>query len=392
MNKNIYIINQSYGDEREHLKEELGQSLKNTYRVTIFAGRNGDKQLKKHEHSNGVEIYRISNSRMRRTTLGRLKSYLSFIIGAFWKMLRIKVNSIVIVTTQPLFVAYLVTLFKRMKRLKIVYNVQDLYPDVLVALGKKDPKSISMKLVRSIQIKTLANSDRIVVIGKSMKNRIINEYKVGTDRVSVIENWGIGRLEDTATVKRNTSSRVRVLYTGNLGETHEIDTLLGAMRIIMDTNTDDSFCFRFVGLGSNFARLKRICAEERLKLAEFSDPVSEEDLVNEYMNSDISLVISSKAIEGILVPSKFYTAVLFNPVVFIGSITDAPAQHIINGSFGYVLDNGDSKGLVNILEKLQSDKGQLESMRMKARSYYYENLRSSIRIAQWKELIDELVS
>jgi len=390
MNNNIYIINQSYGDGREHLKEELGQSLNNTYGVTIFAGRNGNKQLKKHECSNGLEIYRISNSRMKRTILGRLTSYVSFIVGAFWKALKIKANSTVIVTTQPPFVAYLVTLFKRMKRLKILYNVQDLYPDVLVALGKKASEAISIKLVRSIQTKTIMKSDRIVVIGESMKDRIIREYKVGSDRVSVIENWGMKRLENIVIVRSNVSSRIRLLYTGNLGETHEIDTLLGAMRILADTNTKDSFCFRFVGLGSNFVRLKRVCTEERLTIAEFSDPVSEEDLVNEYMNSDISLVISNKAIEGILVPSKFYTAVLFNPVVFIGGITDTPAQHIINGDFGYVLENGDSEGLVRILNELRLNNDQLQSMRSNAKAYYYANLSSSIRIAQWKNLIDEL--
>ena len=85
---------------------ELAESLtERGIQVTALAGRglyNGGERLARSEEHRGVRIERAwSTSFGKRTTLARVSDYLSFYVGAFWKMLRLPRHELVMALTTP---------------------------------------------------------------------------------------------------------------------------------------------------------------------------------------------------------------------------------------------------------------------------------------------------
>ena len=390
--RKIVLINQAYGGV-EHLKFSLGSYLeKKGYNLQVVCGKNGDESLPSHEIRGKQEIIRVSNSVMQRNFWGRIKSYCSFILGFLKYIRRIENNSIVIVTSQPFMSVFIIACLKKKKKLTVLYNIQDLYPDIIVALNKKWMPKILLRTIKAWQKFALSRSDVIIAIGNSMKKLLEREYKESCGKIRVIENWGIREIENTVfKYKESPTGKLRVLYTGNMGESHEIETLLGAIRFIAHKREyRELVLFKIIGFGVNYLKLRSICEEEALDFVVFSDPIPTPELVREYKNSDISIVISDKRIEGILVPSKFYSLCMANPVIFIGSKTDTPAEHIKAGKLGFCFENGEAERLARALIKLAKDKEKKKQLRENARQYYREFLSSDIRLNQWEQIIKEL--
>lgn len=383
----IYLINQFYGIG-EHLKYDLGEHLiEQGHHIKVITGNNGDESLPPHEKNVNKEIFRINTPRLTRTFWGRIKSYLGFCSGTLKHIIKIETGSTVVVTTQPFFVAFLVALFKNQKRLKVIYNVQDLYPEILHALGKSGEKSILTKIIGRIQNYTLNRSDVVVAIGFSMKKKIVENYKLPLEKVLVIENWGQSDKEAKLLQRPLTNNAIRILYTGNMGESHEIDTLWGTFQMIKQEGLSEIFQFRIIGIGSNYQKLKSLCLTHDFSFVEFAEPITSEKLMFEYANADLALVISNWEIEGILVPSKFYSVATSCPVIFIGSQNDTPSQHILKGNFGYVIQNGNSKRLFEILVDLIPNRNKLIDLRTNAYLYYQKFLHSSLRLKEWEEVL-----
>lgn len=399
MNKKqtIYLINQWYGQLREHLKKDLAEFLSNyNFSIKVITGMNGQK-LPAFEKSRNIEILRVYNPDMRGNILKRVISYLLFSLGIFFHLIKAESGALVIVTSQPFTAPFIISFLKNIKKFRVIYNVQDLYPDIIKATNFWRHKSCLYKTIYKLQKRALAKADKIIAISQVMKDYIENTYYISNKKIDVIENWGNPYVEehaknmDVTQISRPKESLLKISYVGNLGLSHEIDTLVGTFRLIKKNGISDKVKFTIIGSGENFRNLKIICDRNNFDFIELKPPISYSELVYYHFNTDIELVISHEKLVGILVPSKFYTASIGKPVIFIGSVKDTPSEHINKGKHGYFIQNGDSLGLFKIITNILNDKSLLKQLSNNAYKYYFSNLSKEIRLKEWHDLIIKIL-
>jgi glycosyltransferase involved in cell wall biosynthesis len=95
------------------------------------------------------------------------------------------------------------------------------------------------------------------------------------------------------------------------------------------------------------------------------------------------------ALEGYVVPSKFYGALAAGrPIVFIGARDGELAQEIAACRCGITIDPHDAAGLAHFLRRLCCEPATARAMERNARVFFDGNFDTSHAISKWTALLD----
>src|SRR5215468_4002350 len=177
----LIILNQFFYPDHSatsQLMTELAESLvERGLSVTALAGRgryNGGEKLSRRDVYRGVRIARAwATSFGKMSTAGRIMDYLSFYIGATWTLLRLPEHDAIMSLTTPPLIGIVALLIGRLRGMRSIMLVQDVYPEIAVALGALRASSPVTKLLTWTSSQVLKRSDRIVVLSDCMRRRII---------------------------------------------------------------------------------------------------------------------------------------------------------------------------------------------------------------------------
>ena len=151
----LLFFNRSFHPDVEatgQLLSELCEDLSDEHDVTVVAGRPYNMQRfgswlpVKRETWERVRILRAFNPRLdKRSFIGRVLNLLSYFCFSFVAGFFAKRPDVIIVETDPPVLGLVALFFAKLYRAKLVFYLQDLYPDVGVALGKlKNPLLVRM--------------------------------------------------------------------------------------------------------------------------------------------------------------------------------------------------------------------------------------------------------
>jgi glycosyltransferase involved in cell wall biosynthesis len=192
----------------------------------------------------------------------------------------------------------------------------------------------------------------------------------------VIHNWANAAL---APVPR-TDSRFAVGYSGNLGRAHEFETIVGAMRALPHVR------FVFTGGGAQLDAVKRAASGN----AEFRPYVPREALSASLSAVDAHLVSLQPALEGLIVPSKFYGILaVARPAIFIGARDGELARIIEEHRCGVVVQPGDVEALTRAIAMLASDPAAAAEMGRRGRELYLARFEPQHAFAAWERVLEE---
>lgn len=163
-----------------------------------------------------------------------------------------------------------------------------------------------------------------------------------------------------------------LLYSGNLGFGHELDTVL---RAVYALNGDTNLRVLLVGNGKGLAETRRFVQELGLSNVEFRPPVPLYGLAELLASGDIHVVSQKPGTEGLIVPSKVYGSLAAGrPVIFIGPEHCEVARIVRDGRCGFVVAPGDIESAAQALRKLALDAELRQTMGRQAQQYYAERL------------------
>lgn len=316
-------------------------------------------RLPRREVANGVHIVRVWSTRFGRGGLiGRAMDYLTFYASAFVAILRER-DAIVVAMTDPPLLSVVAALASK----RVVNWVQDLFPEVAEALGIRVP------LVRRLRDWSLRRARANVVLGDLMAARV--------PKAVVIHNWADGALAP----RDKPAGAFTVGYSGNLGRAHDFDTILGAMKRLERVH------FVFTGGGAQLEDVKRAAPAN----AEFRPYVPRESLSESLSSVDAHLVSLKPALEGLIVPSKFYGILaVARPVLFIGAHDGELARLIEAYRCGMVIEPGDVEGLVRAIETLARDRDDAAAMGLRGRELYLHRFAPRHAFAAWERVLGEV--
>lgn len=310
----VLFLNRSYHPDVEatgQLLTELCGDLARRHDVTVIAGRPNfvaaDKPLPARETHRGVSIVRVRNLRFSKVGMaGRAAGLASYLLLAFRAALRQKRPDAVVVETDPPALGAMGAILKWWHRCPMVFYLQDLFPEVGLALGKFRPGPLT-SFLRWLTNVGLRHADRVVVLGEDMK-RIVIGRGVAPGRVAVIPNWADTRAlrapvgDNPLRAEWGVDGKFVVMYSGNLGLSQGLEGVLEVAAALRD----EPVTFLFVGEGAAKPRLVARAAELGLQNARFLPYQPKERLGDSLAAADLHLIPMRRGLAGCMVPSKLY--------------------------------------------------------------------------------------
>ena len=146
--------------------------------------------------------------------------------------------------------------------------------------------------------------------------------------------------------------------------------------------------FVFVGGGAKRARLER----EALKrgLTNFCmRPYQPKERLGETLGvADVHLVSLDPALEGLIVPSKFYgIAAAGRPTIFIGAKDGEIARLLEANGCGFTVTSGDGEALANRILELAGDRNLCATLGARARFAFEREWDKEQALAEWEALL-----
>lgn len=358
--------------------------------VTSARGYNRDENYPHFAKHGGGSIHRVGGARFNRhSVLGRLANYLTFALASGWKLLRLPAPDCLVVTSAPPFSLALAWGLRLVRRSPFVFVAEDLYPEIAVASGILPTGSFTAKLAGWLFGRWLRRASTIVVLGEHMKARLLASHpQLDPLRVVPIDNWHDGtRLYP---LERSIGERVCVQYSGNFGEGHDFDTLVGAMEQV---KADLRLRFQFIGGGRRRPALEAEVEKRALRNCSFHDYVSDDGLNQSLNAADICLVTVARGFEGLLVPSKLYGIMAVGrPVLYYGALEgDVPAL-VKRHDIGWVIAQGDADGMARALREAADDPQLRKRFGSNARKAFETHYDRPLATTRYLRVFEEAVA
>jgi colanic acid biosynthesis glycosyl transferase WcaI len=340
------------------LAEELaGQGWRVSVVTTASAYSDAAKRPAGRELHNGVVIHRVRTTRFGRQRLhSRAIDYITFLTGCFFRLLFMPRADIVVALTDPPFSVGVAVLVGKLRRIRVGYWVQDLYPQLAVKLGVLRAGSFLHSGTLWLSRKLLKAADVVVALGPAMRRTLI-AAGAHPERTVYVHNWTDCKSVFPVEPENNPFIREHalegkfvVLYSGNAGRAHTFDVLQSAIRRF---RSDPTVVFLFIGGGKYTPLLKATAAAEGWPNIAFLEYVPREQLAFSLSSASVSVVTEKPDVAGLLVPSKTYGIMASGrPILFVGSADSDVADIIREAGCGFVIPSDDADGFETALRRL----------------------------------------
>jgi glycosyltransferase involved in cell wall biosynthesis len=292
-------------------------------------------------------------------------------------------------------------MLKMLKRSKVIYNVQDLFPDLAVQLGKLKNKPF-IGFLKKLSMLIVRKADKVVVVGEYMEKKIREELLKGTYRsnhIVTVHNWADGDKIKVLRQKDGENNYLKkkwglegkfiVLYSGNIGYLHEFDTIIATAESLVKEGTRE-IVFVFIGEGIKKEYIEEKVREKGLDNILFFPYQSREILTYSLGLADVSLVTLEKGFEGMVVPSKIYGILAsVRPVIAVVGGESEIVNIIREGNCGKVVKIGDYQALVDSIMDYYKDREKCREDGLNGRRYFEENFDRKIATRKYIEVIKE---
>jgi glycosyltransferase involved in cell wall biosynthesis len=238
---------------------------------------------------------------------GRIVNYLSFLAGAFWAALWTKRPDVAVVETDPPLLCLIGWYLQRVRGAKLVVYLQDIHPDIAIALGRIRNGWLTRTL-RWFMFGTYRNADRVVVLSRDMRQRVIDSG-VAPARVVCVPNWidtkqvRPVKLLNAFRERQKLNGEFVVMYSGNLGLCQQLEDVIAAADKLRDRS---DIKFLLIGGGSLEWKLKEQVLALGLSNVRFLPYQPKATLAESLSAADVHLVPLDSRVASCLMPSKLY--------------------------------------------------------------------------------------
>lgn len=340
----------------------------------------------------GVTIHRVWSSRFGRTsTVGRLCDYLTFYVTAPFKVLLLAAKGdVVIAKTDPPMISVPVALVARLRGARLVNWIQDLFPEVALALGMKLGGALGFQTLNWIRNRSLRAAAFNVVLGSRMMSLVSRQAPLVP--VRIVANWSpavdilpLRRSDNPLAAEWQMLDRFVVGYSGNLGRAHELHLLLDVAERLRRRS---DIAFLIIGEGNQKEALQREVLQRNLNNVHFKPYQPKEQLKYSLTLPDVHLVSLKPVLEGLIVPSKFYSSIAAgSPVIFIGDADGEIAREVARGKCGFAVPPDDAQPLATAIEQLCDDKVLHAQMGANARALFDAEYSQVTAIGKWRTVL-----
>lgn len=232
--------------------------------------------------------------------LGRIANYSSFLISAvITGVFRCRgAYDIIVASSPPLLIALVAIILSKIKRIRFVFEVRDIWPDAAVDMGLlKNP--LSLKLALFLESQAYDRASLINVLTPAFRDVLVKSKRVCSDKICFIPNAANFELADEIhedfDVRRfrsahDLSDRFVLCYVGAHSAANDLRQLIQAAERLRDS----SVLFVLIGDGVQKEILMRMVKERRLNNIRFYDVLPRHDVFRFLLASDAGVAVLAK--------------------------------------------------------------------------------------------------
>ena len=301
---------------------------------------------------NGMTVLHVPQKKFKSTIL-RLLGFVYWHIVSFFIGLTIKHVDLILSPSPPLTIGMLNLWLGKLKGCKVVYNVQEIYPDILKLKG-----GMTLKFLRWMEWKVYNGSDAVTTIDQVFHDTIVPRFK-DQSKLHIIPNFvdtelyhevdyqfssRIGELEnktskDSENSKLATDSKlytlnselfpdtesIKLLYAGNIGHAQSWEPLIELADRTRDLNVE------YIVIGEGAKRGYLVEETEKRNLANLGIlPYQPRELMPAILSySDASFIFMAPEMDGDGFPSKVYTIMACERPMLILSGENTPIVNFL---------------------------------------------------------------
>lgn len=334
-----------------------------------------------------IKVYHLPMRKFK-WTLFRLLSFIywhtySIIFGIF-----IKGVSTILSPSPPLTIGLVSLFLAKIKGSRLIYNVQELYPDILIEKGIST--SIIIKPLKLIELLIYRNCDFITAINPDfvtkLKARVENQSKVllipnfvDTSLYKPIEG-SINLPEDF----RESKDKFIIMYAGNIGIYQDWGPILYAAKELEKLN----IVFWIIGEGVAKPKLIKAVSNKKLRNVKLY-PYQKRDLIPNLINyANINLISVDEKIEALGFPSKVYTIMACGkPSIVIAGQKSPIYKFLEQTNSAILIDRNRNENFVSAIKHIRKNPSYLRTLGENAYKVVTDNYTAEKVIAQYLDIL-----
>jgi colanic acid biosynthesis glycosyl transferase WcaI len=331
------------------------------------------RRLVSHEQINAVNLVRTWLLPFpNRKAHERMLNYSSFCLSAGITGLFLPRSDVVIGSSPQLLVALAAWWLAWCKRVPFVFEVRDLWPESLAAVGLGGTNSLLHRILARIAAFLYRHADRIVVVTPAFEDHLVEHWQVPREKISVIENGvetGLFSPQPIAAAKAKLGLEKKfvVSYIGTMGMAHGLETLIAGAVRLQQRRPDVSFLL--IGEGAEKDRIIALARRQNLTNLQFLDQQPREAIPDFIAASDACLVLLKKSdVFKTVIPTKMLEFMSCARPVILG--VEGQAQFILEQAHaGIAVEPENSRALVDAILYLGNNRDRCTELGRNGRDY-----------------------
>ncbi len=330
----------------------------------------------------------------------RMRSYTSFFLSSALRGLNLAKPDVVIGTSPQLLVALSAWWLARQKRVPFVFEVRDLWPESLAAVGAGGEGTLLHRALGAIAGFLYRRADRIVVVTPAFKDHLIHHWHVPAKKISIVENGvetDVFRPDPAVAATGfelarrgiETDGRFLVCYIGTLGMAHGLETLIAAAE---ELQTALPTClFLLIGEGAEKQRIMELSSARGLTNVKFLGEQPRHRIPALVSAADACLVMLKKTeLFKTVIPTKLLEYMACERPVIVA--VDGQARKLVEDArAGVFVPPEDSHALAQTICALALNPDERRHMGFNGRQYILANLSRERTAEDYIAVLNQLI-
>ena len=339
----------------------------------------------------GIPVYHVPQKKFESTFL-RLIGFVYWHIVSFFIGLCIKHVDVIVSPSPPLTIGRLNNWLGKLKGCKVVYNVQEIYPDIL----NKPEASLIHRYLRGMEKRVYNQSTAVTTIDQVFYDTIVNRFK-DKRKLHIIPNFVDTELYhsgiSTDILDKNRfpeNDNIKLLYAGNIGFAQDWEPLIR----LAEKTKDMPIEYFLIGMGVKkqwVIERKRTLGLDNLHILEYQ-PRQLMPAILAY--SDLQYIFMTPEQEGMGFPSKVYTIMACGRPLLVCSGEKTPIVNFLKPvGCAKIVTNHDLEQKTDEMAQWLSivNREKLREMGVKGEDIIKAKYTKEIVTKQYVDLIDSLL-
>ncbi len=285
-------------------------------------------------------------------------------------------------------------LLKLLKRIPVVIDMQDFFPDTLAATGMFNNK-LGLRLVDAYCRLFYHAANKIAVLSPGFKRKLMDKG-VPEEKIEIIYNWCdetqiiAGQPHESLLKELSFQDKFNVLFAGNMGKAQRLETVLQAARILQPQN--HKILFTFIGGGIEVENLKKTASDLQLNNVQFLPARPRHEIGTVLNAADILLVhLKEDPLFRITIPSKIQ-AYMFVGKPILAAVPGDASDLVEKAGAGLSCPSENPQRLADsILAFARMSKEERMAMGLRGREHYMQNLSMKAGVDHFERIFRECI-